>query len=978
MNYYKYTFKILCNLEILFVQFTLFNNTIKSKDICEKEKPILYDGKCDIKYCTEEQFNSKTCQINNILIKTQWLNNIINIGEQYFRYIFFASYSNKDMIFETTTYIYDNSGYKELPNNKRIFYGFRKDGRGLFINKTTNFLSMNTSKYILKYESKNIVIKQSGNYNNEKEYLFSISKGDTYVEIYDFENNIIYLKHITNFTKLRSITSFQNAAVALYPNNTDYNYLFGFIGTNTSFDGEKYIIQIHRFKDINNFNISETLIKSKDIEIAPKSFLGLSCFQTDNQIIICFCITNTSYSIMALNTHLEQLSNFTFKVFGNTTYDIKNNNPFYKCIYLKEEIGIFAYFYNNSYPILLFKEFNHNNSPKINDYIIKEIILNKTHFYSNIMMNDIIKLTNNKICFCSTSEQKDKIYIILINLFDEIKYKIRYYKIEILQLYNYILHLDIGIHNYNNFFIAFGFSYVNQNIVGDIHDRAFNSLLIFSYPNSTDNALYLDNYLYNYSTFKSIDINLEKDVKIENNIFGYIFSGIQIINLTNCDNFQLIGSNSNNQININYTLKQNEILKFKFNIENYQPFICILHYIYKIIEPNLDIYDEYPEYLDGLNETYENFTKTEYPGRLTYYDIILNQHLTTECNEINCSLCLTNNSLCINSEEYFIEKTGEIEIINIEFKESKEELVQNLQNIINKIEIGKNYKMIGNDYILMIKPNNTFIPNYTYVDFLSCENVLRSHYNISSNGTIIFLQLEINNKNNKSLVNNIGYQAYDDNKKILDLSLCKDTNLKIFYLIKSNTSIDISFLSSFKDLNIDLLNINNSFFNDICVPYSDYKDDDVILEDRVKDFYQNYSLCDEGCTYNDNNIEKMTIICDCKVKPNLTIDIVNNDLIKFEDTYKSSIFEIIKCYNLVFSLNNKSNNIGFWIFSILILIHIPLLIINYYNGVKPIKVYIIKEMIEYGYLKEYKNKNIIDIKKDIKEINNKAQKKEKT
>ena len=248
---------------------------------------------------------------------------------------------------------------------------------------------------------------------------------------------------------------------------------------------------------------------------------------------------------------------------------------------------------------------------------------------------------------------------------------------------------------------------------------------------------------------------------------------------------------------------------------------------------------------------------------------------------------------------------------------------------------------------------------------------------MSSNETITFLQLEINNKNNKSLINNIGYQAYDDNKKILDLSLCKDTNIKIFYLIKSNTSIDISFLSSFLDLNIDLFNINDSFFNDICVPYSDSKDDDVILEDRVKDFYQNYSLCDEGCIYNGNDLEQMIIICDCKVKPNLTTDIVNNDIVKFEDTYKSSIFEIIKCYNLVFSLNNKLNNIGFWIFTILVLIHIPLLIIYYYNGIKPIKEYIIKEMVDNGYLKDNNTKSDNNTKNDIKEIKKKLKKKKK-
>ena len=1050
---FKNKFKNFCKFGFDFIGIlTLLFNIIQSKDECERDKPIFNGSSCQLKYCTKEDFNNNVCQINNTIIKTQWLNNIINIGDPSFRYVMFASYSNGDLIFETV-------GYPDSMKKKRIFYGFKNDGRGLFINNEANenfyYKSMNISRESYNYESKNIIIKQSANTDDENEYLLSISKEKSNVEIYDFKNDKIYLKNITIFSKINVITSFLNTAVALYSNNTDYKYLFGFIGKNNSGD-VKYFIQIHQFKDIKNFENSETLIITKEIETAAFEKSGLSCFQTGNQIIICFFLITGNYTIIAFNTRLERLTKTDFAFDINIVYNY-NNNPFYKCIHLKKEIGIFAYFNNNN-PHLLFKEYQ--DSPlKINDYKPPEIKLDKAQeqFNIDIVGNDIIKLSDNKISFCTSSKDKTKIYIILINLFNEDKYKVRYYLIEISQLYNYIFHYDIGMHNYNNL-IAFGFSCFNQSFDQREHINSFSALLIFSYPNSSDNYLYLDNYLYNYSSINFIEINLEKDVIIQNNIFGYVFSGIQIINLTNCDNFQLISSTSNSSIVLNYTLKHNEKIKFKFNENKYDLFVCNLHYIYKIKEPNLSIYDEYPIYLDGFNETDDNFTKTEYSGRLTYYHIKLNQSLTTECNEFNCSLCLNNTSyICIiynnrtensvevsniisssvNSENYYTEKSEYIsniisssvnsenyntenyedkyniipssvnseyyntdtdtnvcdnnnkienniysdyveiidgvEIIKRELKESKEELVQNLTDLMNSIEIGKNYKMFGNDYTMIIKPTTTFIPNSTYVDFLSCENILRSHYNISSSRIITFLQLEINNNNDKSLTNQIEYQAYDDNKKKLNLSLCNNTNIQIYYLIKSNSSINISFISSFKDLNIDLLNINDSFFNDICVPYSD-SENDLILEDRVKDLYQNYSFCDDGCSYNNINTENMTIICDCKVKNNITTDIENIDLIKYEEVYKSSMFEIIKCYNLVFCLKNKLNNIGFWIFTILVLTHIILLIIYYYNGIKPIKKYIMKEMIEYGYLKKIKNKK--ENKKDNK--NKKDKKKDKT
>ena len=102
----------------------------------------------------------------------------------------------------------------------------------------------------------------------------------------------------------------------------------------------------------------------------------------------------------------------------------------------------------------------------------------------------------------------------------------------------------------------------------------------------------------------------------------------------------------------------------------------------------------------------------------------------------------------------------------------------------------------------------------------------------------------------------------------------------------------------------------------LCFSYS-YSENDVVLEDRIKDFYQNYSLCDDGCTYNDINIEYMTITCDCDVKTNLTTTQKVINLKQITDVDKSSIFEIIRFYNLVFSLKNKLNNIlafGFFYF----------------------------------------------------------------
>ena len=53
--------------------------------------------------------------------------------------------------------------------------------------------------------------------------------------------------------------------------------------------------------------------------------------------------------------------------------------------------------------------------------------------------------------------------------------------------------------------------------------------------------------------------------------------------------------------------------------------------------------------------------------------------------------------------------------------------------------------------------------------------------------------------------------------------------------------MDIDKINSLNNLGIDVFNINHSFFWDVCKPYSDMGND-LILEDRIKDLYQNYSL----------------------------------------------------------------------------------------------------------------------------------------
>ena len=296
------------------------------------------------------------------------------------------------------------------------------------------------------------------------------------------------------------------------------------------------------------------------------------------------------------------------------------------------------------------------------------------------------------------------------------------------------------------------------------------------------------------------------------------------------------------------------------------------------------------------------------------------------------------------------------EIIQENSEKSKEDIIKNIDKFIKNYDIHKIYEIFGNDYYIKINPiNNKKYKNIsTYIEFLSCENKLRDHYDISQNSILTVLQMEINKNNNNSLINQVEYIVYDEFKNILNLSVCSNELIKIYYNINNSSILNISYINYYNNIGIDIFNINDTFFNDICYPYSE-GDSDMILKDRVNDIYQNYSLCDSNCEYENIDIQNMTITCNCFVKTEIEATIEEPTFKKIIfGIFEDSTFGVIKCYKLVFNLNKK-DNIGFWMFLIFILLHIPFIINYIIYKERPIKKYIKEEMIKYHYIEKKNN-----------------------
>ena len=294
----------------------------------------------------------------------------------------------------------------------------------------------------------------------------------------------------------------------------------------------------------------------------------------------------------------------------------------------------------------------------------------------------------------------------------------------------------------------------------------------------------------------------------------------------------------------------------------------------------------------------------------------------------------------------------------------KEDIKDNRDSIMEYVEPGQTYELKGDDYSIKVSPMGQKQEGSTSIDFQECETKLRSYYNLSNTSVLSVFQTETTNSNNKSLTNKVQYVVYDENNTLLNLSVCEGQKISISYAIKSDSDFSLTNYAKFEKLGIDILNSSDPFFNDICYSYSDGSSD-MILSDRINDIFQNYSLCDSGCKYEGLNSSSGTVTCSCDV------DYSDSDSDDDDDEstnlqtiilslFSDSTFGVIQCYKLVFS--PQASNIGFWVFLLIILGHVPLYVWFFKKGDSQIKFYIKGEMEKYHYLTNHKKVKIILIK----------------
>ena len=325
----------------------------------------------------------------------------------------------------------------------------------------------------------------------------------------------------------------------------------------------------------------------------------------------------------------------------------------------------------------------------------------------------------------------------------------------------------------------------------------------------------------------------------------------------------------------------------------------------------------------------DNIYKLQYNGECVIncpYNTIKNDStFICEYQKNKCSL--SNKEMQINSEneiETYIDKM---------VKAYAQEFLYTNTHITN-------YKSKYIDMILYknIECINELELNIPQIDFSSCfEKLKNSDKNINLEYLIVAVVEVLTGENPQTT-----YALFDSiTGERINTKICKDAVIEIKENVFRHLSDNATAIFLAKQ-NINVFNLSDSFFTDICIQYISPNGKDATLQDRILQYHPNVTLCDEGCTNKGVNLTSFLAICECKYKElfdKIEFDFFKGNIIisEFIDNVKEIAqainLEVLSCYKTVFDIKYFKKCIGGFIFFGLIFLQILFTIIYFCSGI---------------------------------------------
>ena len=813
----KYTF--------LFIEIIIFFNLINEIFfmICEKEKPIFKENECVSVYCNEDQFKSGECSVNNPIMKTKWLNKIITFENTNGDLYLSVNDDSNKLIFVTTLSNDEDRIYYEIQIDSKEKKNFIFEKNGSFVPFIKKNIDRNENKKIVNAELSFLKISENDN------FIILIGGENSYIEILkleEYSDNLIVYNSTDFIGDDKVIVGISHLSYHL-----DDSFIYVTV-TSPKDNPRNYSISFYKYLFTYEKNNNSNVFYNRKGEYHFNNIKGnyLSCFDIPSlKYISCFYLSKDNNYTISLFDYGTLISKFNLiqksYIIGNPPNYNEEKLYFLKGVLFGIKSAIYVYYSGdlNDIPTFIFKNID-NSFSMIDKYEEFPIVyLYDYSFNNDIKYNDLVTTNNEEVFFISSHKNKEILIIASIKIYkssltSKNEIVIRYYTLEINKYYNMNIFNGLKAINFRGkmsdldltLAIDFCFNDSCQKSNNTINNAA---LIFLSFPNNTFN-IYIDFIEFAFNENKKyLYLNLSENFNIENNIFGYIFSYIEIIKLDYPEGVECILEKTKEILKMDIYIFDEALIKldltdylFNDNTKFQEPFIT---FYARICLP--DELEEFNKYCDNYNDSYGNisdknsFSRKFKSSSYSNYFLNIKEELTTECYNTNCTLCLSSDiGYCIVCKGNY----------NITYDE--------------KYKYGKIKLCLNDEY------------NENITNELINENTISNL--ISSN--------ELTNKNN--LLNDINMNEFNSDKL---------TNEKLNNIYSDKLSIDITNIDDSNKITEDISNIIN--FTKLTNNIINYEK----LSNDISNIINSEKL---------TNNELKIIISDNMINDNYSSNIINN------------------------------------------------------------------------------------------------------
>ena len=233
--------------------------------------------------------------------------------------------------------------------------------------------------------------------------------------------------------------------------------------------------------------------------------------------------------------------------------------------------------------------------------------------------------------------------------------------------------------------------------------------------------------------------------------------------------------------------------------------------------------------------------------------------------------------------------------------------VWKFENKLYKIYIYKNLTCVK------IKANEA--PN---IDFGECYEKVKRYYSIIDDLIITIIIIKNNKDNNLKSYNTYAFSHPETGKIVNISSICAKDKVVIqedvMTLIENLDTRKEEFIIYLTKQGIDIFNISDDFYNNLCYHYESPNGRDVPIKDRIASFFPNITLCDIGCENKGVDLVKMKAKCECifndLMNNNLMDNVYGQTISEFMSVLHSLNINVMQCIKEMFKKKYFSKNIG--------------------------------------------------------------------